>query len=281
LQTTDKKPCTGDSQLFSPLTIRGVTLRNRIAVSPMCQHSSIDGMATDWHLVHLGSRAVGGAALVMVEATAVEADGRISPDDMGIWQDKHIGPLARIATFIKEQGAVAAIQLAHAGRKASMASPWKGALPVAAEKGGWQSVGPSAIAFDDGWAVPKELSEKEIEDIVLSFRQATARAIKAGFQVIEIHSAHGYLLHSFLSPISNKRSDKYGGSLENRMRFLLEVVDAVRKEMPEDKPLFVRISSTDWINGAWDERQSILLSKQLQAMELIWLIVHQAELRHI
>lgn len=251
-------------ELFSPLTIRGVTLKNRIAVSPMCQYSSVDGMATDWHYVHLGSRAVGGAALVCVEATAVEARGRISPDDMGIWSDAHVEPLERIGKFIHASNAVPAIQLAHAGRKASTSSPWKGRRVLGPQEGGWEVVGPSAIPFAGGYPVPHALSEKEIEAIIDLFRQAAVRALIAGFRVIEIHSAHGYLLHSFLSPISNKRTDKYGGSLENRMRLTIEVGKAVRRAIPEHMPLFVRISATDWIKGGWDIEQSIVLARELK-----------------
>lgn len=235
--------------LFSPLTMRGVTFRNRIMVSPMCQYSSEDGLMNDWHLVHLGSRAVGGAALVMAEATAVEARGRIAPQDAGIWDDKHIEPLARIVRFIKEQGAVAGIQLAHAGRKASVARPWEGGSGVGPEKGGWpeEVVGPSALPFSDTYHTPHELSQAEIAQIVEAFARATRRSLKAGFQVIEIHAGHGYLLNQFLSPAANRRTDEYGGALPNRARFLLEIINAVRAEWPEDLPLFVRISATDWL----------------------------------
>lgn len=251
--------------LFAPMDLREVHLKNRIWVSPMCQYSSIDGMATDWHLVHLGSRAVGGAALVMVEATGVEARGRISPDDMGIWDDKHIEPLKRIASFIKGQNCVPAIQIAHAGRKACTASPWKGGQPIH-DADAWKPVGPSPIPFAEGFQVPHELSKAEINEIREQFRLATKRGLAAGFEVIEIHSAHGYLLHSFLSPLSNQRSDEYGGTFENRIRFLLEVTKTVRAEIPAQLPLVVRISASDWVDGAWDIEQSVLLAKELKKL---------------
>jgi 2,4-dienoyl-CoA reductase-like NADH-dependent reductase (Old Yellow Enzyme family) len=247
------------------LTIRGITLKNRIAVSPMCQYSSVDGMATDWHLVHLGSRAVGGAALVMVEATSVTAAGRISPEDMGIWGDQHIEPLARLATFIGEQGAVPAIQLAHAGRKACTKRPIDGGGPIVGA-GKWQAVAPSAIPFAEGYQTPHALSKAEIETIIAAFVAGAQRAIQAGFQIIEIHSAHGYLLHSFLSPLSNTRSDEFGGALENRLRALLLVTAAVRGVIPDSMPLFVRISASDWAESSgWDLEQSLVLCQQLQA----------------
>jgi 2,4-dienoyl-CoA reductase-like NADH-dependent reductase (Old Yellow Enzyme family) len=252
--------------LFSPLTIRGITLRNRIAVSPMCQYSSEDGKATDWHLVHLGSRAVGGAALVMVEATAVEARGRISPEDMGLWNDEQIAPLERIANFLSQQGAVPAMQLAHAGRKAGTAKPWSGGKPLDKHDGGWDVIGASALAFAPDYPVPHELTENEITKVVESFREATKRALACGFKIIEIHSAHGYLLHSFLSPLSNQRTDKYGGSFANRIRFLTEVVEASRNEMPESLPVFVRISSTDWVHGGWTIDEAVELAKELSQL---------------
>jgi 2,4-dienoyl-CoA reductase-like NADH-dependent reductase (Old Yellow Enzyme family) len=253
--------------LLSPLKIRSVTFRNRIAMSPMCQYSAQDGFANDWHLVHLGSRAVGGAALVVIEATAVAASGRISPGDLGIWKDEHIEPLSRIAQFIHTQGAVAAIQLAHAGRKASCEVPWKGGEGLlTSERGGWPVVGPSAIPFAETSPVPKALDEAEIDAIVAAFETGARRALQAGFKVIEIHSAHGYLLHEFLSPISNHRNDRYGGSLENRMRFLLRVVERLRGLMPEVMPLFVRISATDWAEGGWDIEQSVELAIQLKRL---------------
>jgi 2,4-dienoyl-CoA reductase-like NADH-dependent reductase (Old Yellow Enzyme family) len=247
--------------LFEPLQIREVKFRNRILVSPMCQYSSVDGFANDWHLVHLGSRAVGGAAAVIVEATAVEAIGRISPADMGIWKDQHIEPLARIARFLKQQGAVPGIQLAHAGRKASTDVPWRGGRPLTSEQDGWEPVAPSALAFADGHPVPRELTVAEIGRIVRAFADAALRALNAGFELVELHGAHGYLAHEFLSPLSNKRTDEYGGSLENRMRFPLELVDAVRDVWPERLPLFLRISATDWTPGGWTDDDSVLLAK--------------------
>lgn len=252
--------------LLSPLTLRSVTLRNRIVVSPMCQYSAEEGLSNDWHLVHLGSRAVGGAALVMVEATAVTRDGRISPADLGIWNDAQAEPLARIARFVREQGAVAGIQLAHAGRKASTEPPWKGGGPLlTAEEGGWSVIGPSAIPFKEGSPVPMPLDEAGIEGVVEAFEAAARRAVAAGFQVIEIHAAHGYLLHQFLSPLSNHRNDSYGGSLENRMRLTLRVVERLREVLPEEALLFVRISATDWAeDGGWDADQSVELAKRLR-----------------
>ena len=253
--------------LLSPLTIRSVTFRNRIAMSPMCQYSAHDGFANDWHLVHLGSRAAGGVALVMVEATAVTADGRITPGDLGIWKDEHIEPLTRIARFVHSQGAVAGIQLAHAGRKASCELPWKGGEGLLTpEEGGWPVVGPSAIPFAETSPVPRPLDEAEIDAIVTAFETGARRALTAGFKVIEIHAAHGYLLHEFLSPISNHRNDQYGGSLENRMRFLLQVVERLRGLMPEEMPLFVRISATDWAEGGWDIEQSVELAIRLKGL---------------
>ncbi|GAC1373777.1 MAG: NADH:flavin oxidoreductase/NADH oxidase [Ktedonobacteraceae bacterium] len=250
--------------LFKPLILRGITLRNRIAVSPMCQYSSTDGFASDWHLVHLGSRAVGGAALVMTEAAAVEARGRISPQDLGIYRDEHIEMLARITAFIREQGAVAAIQLAHAGRKASTYRPWSGHGEVAVEDGRWQTVAPSAERFSNNYPQPTELSEAEIAEIVQHFQIAARRALKAGFQVIEIHAAHGYLVHEFLSPLSNKRQDKYGGTLTNRMRFLVEIVDAVRADLPAELPIFVRLSASDWTEGGLTIDDSVEIARQLK-----------------
>jgi 2,4-dienoyl-CoA reductase-like NADH-dependent reductase (Old Yellow Enzyme family) len=251
--------------LLSPLSIRGVTLRNRIVMSPMCQYVAHEGLADDWHLVHLGSRAVGGVALVMVEATAVTRDGRITQGDLGIWSDEHIGPLARIARFVHSQGAVAGIQLAHAGRKASCDLPWKGGAGLLTpEVGGWPVVGPSAIPFDEGNPVPHALDERGIAEIVAAFENATRRALAAGFRVIEIHAAHGYLLHEFLSPLSNHRSDDYGGSLENRMRLLLRVAETVRRKVPDELPVFVRISATDWADGGWDIEQSVVLGARLK-----------------
>jgi 2,4-dienoyl-CoA reductase-like NADH-dependent reductase (Old Yellow Enzyme family) len=256
-----------ESDLLSPLTIRGVTFRNRIVMSPMCQYVAQDGFADDWHLVHLGSRAAGGVALVFVEATAVTAAGRITNGDMGIWSDAHIEPLARIARFVRSQGAVAGIQLAHAGRKASCDLPWKGGAGLlTAEAGGWPVIGPSAIPFDDGYPVPKALDAAGIEEVFNAFLAATDRALAAGFQVIEIHAAHGYLLHEFLSPLSNHRTDEYGGSLENRMRLLLRVAAAVRQRVPQDLPVFVRISATDWAEGGWDAGQSVVVASKLKEL---------------
>jgi 2,4-dienoyl-CoA reductase-like NADH-dependent reductase (Old Yellow Enzyme family) len=250
--------------LFSPLTIRGLTLANRIAVSPMCEYSSIDGFANDWHLVHLGSRAVGGAGLVFTEATAVVPDGRISPEDLGIWKDEHIPMLARIASFIREHGAVAGMQLAHAGRKASTAAPWNGGKPIGVENGGWSPlVAPSAIPFAEGYQAPVALDEAGIRSLVASFADAARRALDAGVQVIEIHAAHGYLINEFLSPLSNTRTDAYGGSFENRTRFLRQIVEAVRAVWPDHLPLFVRISATEWTDGGWDIEQSVELARAI------------------
>jgi 2,4-dienoyl-CoA reductase-like NADH-dependent reductase (Old Yellow Enzyme family) len=236
------------SRLFTPLTLRGTTFRHRAWVSPMCQYSSIDGHPTDWHLVHLGSLARGGAALVMTEATAVTADGRISPSDAGIWTDAQASDYERIAAFIASQGVVPGIQLAHAGRKASTEIPWVGTGSVPASAGGWPTVGPSPIPFND-YAVPRELSAAEIAEIVTAWAAAAGRALAVGFRVIEIHAAHGYLLHEFLSPLSNQRTGAYGGDLAGRVRFLVEVADAVRAVWPDDRPLFVRMSATDWVPG--------------------------------
>ena len=253
------------SHLFSPLEIRGITLRNRIAVSPMCQYSCEDGFANDWHFVHLGSRAVGGAALVIAEATAVTPEGRISPQDLGLWKEEHLEPLARTARFIREHGSVAGIQLAHAGRKASTARPWEGGKPVDESHRGWRPVvGPSPVPFAEGYPTPQELTVGEIQGLVQAFRTAAERALRGGFEVVEIHGAHGYLLHEFLSPFSNQRSDEYGGSFANRTRFLREVVRATREVWPERLPLFVRISSTDWQEGGWDLEQSVELASVLK-----------------
>ncbi len=255
--------------LLSPLTIRGITFRNRIVMSPMCQYSAEEGLANDWHLVHLGSRAVGGVALVMVEATAVTRDGRISPRDMGIWGDQHIEPLARIARFVHSQGAVAGIQLAHAGRKASCEPPWLGGASLKTpDAGGWTVVGPSPIPFAEGGPIPVPLDETDITGIVAAFEGAARRALAAGFHVIEIHAAHGYLLHEFLSPLSNDRTDQYGGSLENRMRLPLQVVEHVRRVVPESLPLFVRISATDWVEGGWDIEQSVEFSRRAKGLNV-------------
>ena len=237
------------SSLFDTITLRGITFRNRIAVAPMCQYSATDGFASDWHLVHLGAFATGGAGLVMTEATAVEERGRISPQDLGIYKDEHIEMLTRITKFIREQGAIAGIQLAHAGRKASTYRPWSGKGELAEEDGRWQTIGPSAERFADDYPLPHELSVQEIVDVVHSFQVASQRALKSGFQVIEMHAAHGYLIHEFLSPLSNHRTDAYGGNSANRMRFLLEVSDAIRAVIPEEMPLLVRVSASDWTEG--------------------------------
>jgi 2,4-dienoyl-CoA reductase-like NADH-dependent reductase (Old Yellow Enzyme family) len=252
--------------LLDALPVRGLTLRNRILVSPMCQYSSHDGFATDWHLVHLGSRAVGGAAVVFTEATAVTADGRISPEDLGIWNDAHVEPLARIVRFLHSQGSHAGMQLAHAGRKGSTYRPWAsatGSVPPAA--GGWTALAPSAVAFE-GYAVPRALSESGMREVVRAFADAARRARDAGFRIVEIHAAHGYLLHEFLSPLSNLRDDRYGGSFENRTRLVREVVEAVRREWPERLPLFLRVSATDWVEGGWDIEQSVELARQVGAL---------------
>jgi 2,4-dienoyl-CoA reductase-like NADH-dependent reductase (Old Yellow Enzyme family) len=251
--------------LFTPFELRSLMLRNRIVVSPMCQYSSTDGFANNWHLVHLGSRAVGGAALVIAEATAVSPEGRISPHDLGIWSDAHIESLIPITRFIEEQGAVAGIQLAHAGRKASVDAPWRGGKTLDESEGGWRPIfAPSAEAFSSRTPVPIALSKDEILRIIEDFRNAARRALAAGFHVIELHGAHGYLLHEFLSPLSNKRTDEYGESFENRMRLTIQVVDAVRSVWPSELPLLVRLSATDWVDGGWDIEQSVKLSRVLK-----------------
>jgi len=253
--------------LFTPLKIRDVSFRNRIVVSPMCQYSSTDGFANDWHLVHLGTRAVGGAGVVFTEATAVTADGRISPDDLGIWKDEHIDFLAHIARFVEQQGAVAGVQLAHAGRKASTAAPWLGGHPVLEADRGWHPIwAPSAIPFSEKHQTPEALDEAGIRAIARAFGEAAGRALKAGFRVLEIHSAHGYLLHSFLSPLSNQRQDTYGGSFENRTRIMRDVVREVRSYWPEWYPLFLRISATDHKEGGWDLEQSVELARQVKPL---------------
>ncbi|HEV2274161.1 MAG TPA: NADH:flavin oxidoreductase/NADH oxidase [Acidobacteriaceae bacterium] len=252
------------SQLFSPLALAGITLPNRVVVSPMCEYSSEDGFSNDWHLVHLGSRAVGGAGLIFTEASAVLPEGRITPQDLGLWKDEHIPALQRIVTFLHGQGACAGMQLAHAGRKASMTRPWDAERYVPPSEGGWQPVGPSPLSFAAHYGKPAALDEAGIHHVIRAFVSAAQRALEAGFDVLEIHSAHGYLLHEFLSPLSNQRTDAYGGSFENRTRLLLEVVDGVRREWPEDRPLFVRISATDWAEGGWDIEQSVALAKALK-----------------
>jgi 2,4-dienoyl-CoA reductase-like NADH-dependent reductase (Old Yellow Enzyme family) len=251
-------------KLFSGLTLRKLEFKNRIFVSPMCQYSCENGMATDWHLVHLGSRAVGGAALVMTEATAVSPEGRISPDDLGVWSDEHILPLKRITSFIKAQGAVPGIQLAHAGRKASTYAPWNGGKPVEKGSKAWQPIAPSPIPFADSYQTPLEMTQDKIDEVVSQFSTAVRRSVEAGFEVVEIHMAHGYLLHEFLSPLSNQRTDTYGGSFENRIRMPLQVAQAVRKQWPDDLPVFVRVSSTDWVEGGWDIAQTIKFAGKLR-----------------
>ena len=253
-------------QIFDEFAIRGVTLRNRIVMSPMCQYSSTDGFANDWHLVHLGSRAVGGAALVLAEAAAVTPDGRISAHDLGIWTDEHIEFLARIVRFIRGQGVLAGIQIAHAGRKASTPRPWEGRGTIPESNGGWAPVAPSPVPFDGNHATPRPLVEGDIRKVVEAFGAAARRASEAGFQVLEIHAAHGYLIHEFLSALSNQRGDSYGGSFENRTRFLREIVSSVRRVWPDRNPLFVRISASDWVEGGWDTDQSIELARQLQPL---------------
>lgn len=251
--------------LFEPLRIREVTLRNRIGVSPMCQYSSVEGFASDWHLVHLGSRAVGGAGLVVAEATAITPEGRISPGDLGIWSDDHIEGLARCTRFVEEQGAVAGIQLAHAGRKASTLPPWEGTGAAFEENGGWRPVlAPGNERFGPGYPEPLALDLPGIRRIVSAFQDGARRSLEAGFKVIEVHAAHGYLLHQFLSPLTNHREDAYGGSFENRIRIVLEVVEAVRNVWPAEYPLFVRLSATDWVENGWDVEQSVRLARLLQ-----------------
>ncbi len=251
--------------LFTNLKIRNITLKNRVAMSPMCQYSATDGFANDWHMVHLGTRAAGGAGLVIAEATAVSPEGRISPGDLGLWKDDHIDKLEQIVRFIHSQNCAAGIQLAHAGRKASCAVPAEGGKQLDESKGGWITVAPSDLPFHEGERAPEQLDLKGIHKIISDFSQATARALSAGFDIIEIHSAHGYLLHEFLSPLSNKRSDEYGGSFENRTRLLRSITSAVRAAWPEGKPLFVRISSTDWKEGGWDIDDSVTLSGSLKS----------------
>ncbi len=249
--------------LFEPLTLRSLTLANRILVSPMCEYSSVDGFADDWHLVHLGSRAVGGAALVLTEATAVTAEGRISLQDLGIYDDRHVEGLARIVRFVQSQGSAAGIQLAHAGRKASTTPPWTAGRPVAPEEGGWQPVGPTDQPFSPDSPTPRALTTAEVAAIPGAFRAAALRARAAGFDVAEIHAAHGYLIHEFLSPLVNSRTDAYGGSFDRRVRLCLEVAEAVRSVWPELLPLFVRISASDWKEGGWDVEQSVELARRL------------------
>ncbi len=255
------------SLLLEPYTLRQLTLRNRIAVSPMCQYSAVDGLTNDWHLVHLGSRAVGGAGLVLTESVAVTKDGRITPEDLGLWNDQQIEGLQRITRFISAQGAAPGIQLGHAGRKASTWRPWVGnSGSIKADEGGWTPWGASPIAFDPKHTAPVQLDLAQIKEVVQAFVDAAKRALTAGFKVVEIHAAHGYLLHQFLSPLSNQRQDSYGGSFENRIRLTLEVTQAVRAIWPQDLPLFVRVSATDWVEDGWNADETVELSRRLKAI---------------
>lgn len=254
------------SHLFASLKLRGLNLANRIGIPPMCQYSASDGFASDWHFIHYGSRAVGGAGLMIMEATAVVPEGRISPGDLGLWDDRHIEPLARIVRFTREQGCVAAIQLAHAGRKASVGLGWQRQRTLTTEEGGWKAVAPSPIAFGDGYATPAELDAKAIGNLIQAFATAARRARTAGFEMIEIHAAHGYLLHQFLSPLSNRRTDAYGGSFENRSRLVREVANAVRAEWPDSLPLLIRLSATDWVDGGWNADETVLLCRELRGL---------------
>ena len=251
------------NKLFSPLTLREIEFRNRIFVSPMCMYSAVNGVPNNWHLVHLGSRAVGGAGLVIAEATAVSPEGRISPDDAGLWNHQQQSAFEKITSFISSEGAIPGIQLAHAGRKAAVAVPWQGGLPLKPADGGWEVVGPSAIPFTDGFAMPHELTLPEIGLLVQKFADSAGMAFRAGFKVVELHMAHGYLMHEFLSPITNHRRDEYGGSLEGRMKFPLQVARAVRETFSDTLPVFARISATDWVEGGWDLEQSIIFCKEL------------------
>jgi 2,4-dienoyl-CoA reductase-like NADH-dependent reductase (Old Yellow Enzyme family) len=253
------------AHLFDPLSLRSVTLSNRIVVSPMCQYSSVDGFANDWHFVHLGTRAAGGAALVMTEASAVTATGRISPQDLGIYDDRHVDGLARCVRFIHSQKTLAGTQLAHAGRKASTARPWEGGGALSTADGGWEPIGPTAVPFADNYPTPRPATGEDLAAIVAAFRDAARRALDAGFDVVELHAAHGYLIHEFLSPLVNTRTDAYGGSYDNRLRLVLEIVDAVRSVWPERLPLFVRISATDWKDGGWDLDQAVELARRLRS----------------
>ena len=249
---------------FSPLSLKSITLKNRFVVSPMCQYSSIDGFANDWHLVHLGSHAVGGSALVFTEAAAVSPEGRISPDDLGIWKDEHIEFLKRITSFIESQNAVPAIQLAHAGRKASHNSPWKGNNPITLQEGGWQTLSSSGMPYKPTDPAPREMSKEQIKKAISDFKNAAKRALHAGFKILEIHAAHGYLINNFLSPLSNNRTDEYGGEINNRCRFLLEIINGVKEDWPGHLPLFVRVSASEWIAGGWSIEDSIFLAQLLK-----------------
>lgn len=256
------------SLLFSTLQIKNIRLKNRIVTSPMCQYSALDGFANDWHLVHLGSRAIGGAALIIQEATAVSPEGRISAGDLGLWKEEHIAMYKRITRFIHEHGAVAGIQLAHAGRKASCEVPWKGGHQIKTDEGGWKTLAPSAVPFHTGDQAPEALDLEGIRKIRADFRAAAIRSIEAGYKVLEIHAAHGYLIHQFLSPLSNLRTDQYGGSFDNRIRFLLEIMDSVAEVWPKANPLFVRISATDWVEGGWTPEESVKLSAILKNKDI-------------
>jgi len=253
------------ANLFSPLTLRSLTLPNRIGVAPMCQYSAQEGLATDWHLVHYGGLAQGGAGLVILEATAVQPEGRISPQDLGLWSDAQIAPLARVADFIRSQGAIPAIQLAHAGRKAGTSAPWRGGGPLPSPEA-WATVAPSALAFAEDHPVPAALDSTGLSEVIHAFTAAARRALAAGFQAIEVHAAHGYLLHQFLSPLSNQRLDGYGGDFRGRTRLLREVVEALRQVIPQTLPLLVRLSVTDWVEGGWDLDQSLALAGELQTL---------------
>lgn len=260
--TSPSVPATNPPHLFTPLKLREVTFKNRIGLAPMCQYSAVDGKATDWHLVHMGARALGGAGMIMFEATAVVPAGRITTHDVGLWRDDQVGPLARVVDFIKENDAVAGVQLAHAGRKASLARPWEGGTPLGPEDGGWAPVrAASPIPFDEGWPTPLPLEVGELPGIVEAFAKGAQRALAAGFEFVEIHGAHGYLLHSFLSPLANQRTDDYGGSFENRTRLLREVLVAVREVWPKELPLLLRISCTDWLEGGWTPDESVELAR--------------------
>ena len=254
------------SILLSPLKVKDIVLKNRIVISPMCQYSAVEGFANDWHLVHLGSRAVGGAALIIQEATSVSPEGRITPSDLGIFKSEHVEEFRRITTFIHQQGAVAGIQLAHAGRKASCAEPWKGGRQINEKDKGWRTLAPSNIAFHPEDEAPLALDTDGIQKVIDDFKSAAARALQSGYQVLEIHVAHGYLIHQFFSPLSNHRTDQYGGSFENRIRLLLEILEAVKKEWPNNLPLFVRISATDWADGGWNSDEAVQLSSKLKQM---------------
>jgi 2,4-dienoyl-CoA reductase-like NADH-dependent reductase (Old Yellow Enzyme family) len=254
------------AHLFEPLKLRDVVLTNRIGIPPMCQYSAVDGIAGDWHFVHYGSRAIGGAAMMIIEATAVAPAGRISPGDLGIWDDRQVEPLARIVRFAQEQGCVAAIQLAHAGRKAGVGLGWQAQRTLDESEGGWNVVAPSAVSFGEGYAVPHELDADGIRQVIAGFAAAARRALEAGFRMAEIHAAHGYLLHQFLSPLSNRRSDSYGGSFENRTRLVREVIAAVRAEWPDRLPLIIRLSATDWVDGGWNADETVELCRALKAL---------------